>query len=175
MAIDIHGTINELHCQSLNDSGLLITLGGKSYTVYARDDVSGLRLIIDGKTCILEKEHDPTQLRSPSPGKIVRFLVDNDDQVSAGTVYAEIEVMKMVLPLVTTEYGCIRLKKQPGAMIEAGDVLAVLKLKDQSRMKRFGLFDGQFPDLGPLRLVKVEKPCQRLNYLRFEISSYFLK
>jgi acetyl-CoA carboxylase/biotin carboxylase 1 len=49
-------------------------------------------MMIDGKTCLLEKESDPTQLRSPSPGKLVNLLLENGDHVKAGEAYAEIEV-----------------------------------------------------------------------------------
>jgi hypothetical protein len=48
--------------------------------------------MIDGKTCLLEKESDPTQLRSPSPGKLVSLLLENGDHIKSGEAYAEIEV-----------------------------------------------------------------------------------
>lgn len=48
--------------------------------------------MIDSKTCLIEQENDPTQLRSPSPGKLVRFLVESGEHVKAGQAYAEIEV-----------------------------------------------------------------------------------
>jgi acetyl-CoA carboxylase/biotin carboxylase 1 len=48
--------------------------------------------MIDAVTCLIEQEHDPTQLLSPSPGKLVRFLVESGEHLKAGDVYAEIEV-----------------------------------------------------------------------------------
>lgn len=48
--------------------------------------------MIDSKTCLIEQENDPTQLRSPSPGKLVRFLVESGEHLKAGQAYAEIEV-----------------------------------------------------------------------------------
>jgi biotin carboxyl carrier protein len=54
--------------------------------------LSALRLMVNSKTCLIEQESDPTQLRSPSPGKLVRFLVESGDHVKAGQAYAEIEV-----------------------------------------------------------------------------------
>lgn len=76
----------------LAGGGLLVLLDGKSHTVYWREEVGALRVMIDQKTCLIEQENDPTQLRSPSPGKLVRFLVDSGDHIRAGEAYAEIEV-----------------------------------------------------------------------------------
>ena len=76
----------------LADGGLLVLLDGKSHTIYWREEVGALRVMIDLKTCLIEQENDPTQLRSPSPGKLVRFLVDSGDHIKAGEAYAEIEV-----------------------------------------------------------------------------------
>ena len=76
----------------LADGGLLVLLDGKSHAVYYAEEVGTLRVSIDNKTCLIEQESDPTQLRSPSPGKLVRFLVESGDHVKAGEAYAEIEV-----------------------------------------------------------------------------------
>lgn len=74
--------------------GLLVLLDGKSHSIYWREEVGATRLLIDAQTCLIEQENDPTQLRSPSPGKLVRFLVDSGDHIKAGDPYAEIEVKK---------------------------------------------------------------------------------
>ena len=42
---------------------------------------------------------------SPSTGKLISYLVDDGGHVFAGDVYAEIEVMKMVMELRVTENG----------------------------------------------------------------------
>jgi acetyl-CoA carboxylase/biotin carboxylase 1 len=88
----LNGGRSMVGARPLADGGLLMLLDGKSHSVYWREEVGSLRLMIDGKTCLIEQENDPTQLRSPSPGKLVRFLVDSGDHVNAGDPYAEIEV-----------------------------------------------------------------------------------
>jgi acetyl-CoA carboxylase / biotin carboxylase 1 len=80
----------------LADGGLLVLLDGKSHSVYWREEVGALRLMVDAKTCLIEQENDPTQLRSPSPGKLLRFLIDSGDHVNAGEPYAEIEVRTLI-------------------------------------------------------------------------------
>ena len=144
-------------------------------------------LQIDGKTCLIEKENDPTKLRckdqgaarseawlrlkqprcegtvmgwygatrarrahsAPSPGKLVRYVVEDGDHVDAGQAYAEVEVMKMYMPLTVGEAGSIRLIMQPGAVLEAGALLGILTLDDPSRVRHARPFDGQLPKMGP--------------------------
>jgi len=43
--------------------------------------------------------------RSPSAGKLINYVVEDLGHVFAGDVYAEIEVMKMVMELRVTESG----------------------------------------------------------------------
>ena len=47
----------------LTDGGLLISLDGSSHTTYMKEEVSGYRVIIGNKTCVFEKENDPSVLR----------------------------------------------------------------------------------------------------------------
>ena len=37
--------------------------GGNSYTTHMKEEVSGYRVVIGGKTCIFEKDNDPTVIR----------------------------------------------------------------------------------------------------------------
>lgn len=70
-----------------------------------KEEVGSYRVIIGNMTCVFEKRTDPTQLRSPSTGKLINFLVEDGGHVFAGDVFAEIEVMKMVMELRVTETG----------------------------------------------------------------------
>ena len=88
----LNGGRTMVGARPLADGGLLILLDGRSHSVYWREEVGALRLMVDSKTCLIEQENDPTQLRSPSPGKLIRFLVDSGDHINAGEQYAEIEV-----------------------------------------------------------------------------------
>ncbi|GBE86281.1 Acetyl-CoA carboxylase [Sparassis crispa] len=147
----------------LADGGLLVSLDGKSHSIYWREDVGALRLMVDSKTCLIEQENDPTQLRSPSPGKLVRFLVDSGDHIGAGEPYAEIEVMKMYMPLVASEDGIVQFVKQPGISLEPGDILGILTLDDPARVRHAKPFEGLLPALGTPSVIG-NKPHQRLRY-----------
>lgn len=158
--IFINGSKCSVGVRALADGGLLILLSGKSHNVYWKEEVGATRLSVDGKTCLLEQENDPTQLRTPSPGKLVRFLVENGDHVDKGSAFAEVEVMKMYMPLIAQEAGMINLIKQPGAVLEAGDILGVLALDDPSKVKSAQNFLGLLPDLGAPQVMGA-KPPQR--------------
>lgn len=88
----LNGGRTVVGARPLADGGLLVLLDGKSHSVYWREEVGALRVMVDAKTCLIEQENDPTQLRSPSPGKLIRFFVDSGDHINAGEQYAEIEV-----------------------------------------------------------------------------------
>ncbi|WAR61971.1 hypothetical protein PtB15_14B64 [Puccinia triticina] len=150
--------------RTLADGGLLVLLDGRSHTVYWREEVGALRLMVNSKTCLIEQESDPTQLRSPSPGKLVRFLVESGAHVKAGQAYAEIEVMKMYMPLLASEDGVPQFVKQPGTSLEAGDILGVLTLDDPSRVKHAQPFAGQLPPMG-LPSIVGSKPHQQYDSL----------
>ncbi|KAI9293200.1 acetyl-CoA carboxylase [Neoconidiobolus thromboides FSU 785] len=158
----INGSKAQVEIKNLSDGGFLVLLDGRSHTIYCREEVGNSRIMIDGKTCLLEEENDPTQLRSPSPGKLIQFLVESGDHINAGQAYAEIEVMKMYMPLVATENGTVLFTKQPGSTLEAGDILGILTLDDPSRVKHATPFTGQLPNLGSPH-IQSNKVHQRLR------------
>lgn len=160
----INGSKCAVGVRALADGGLLILINGRSHNVYWKEEVGATRVSVDSKTCLLEQENDPTQLRTPSPGKLVKFTVENGEHVKAGQTFAEVEVMKMYMPLVTQEEGTVQLIKQPGAALEAGDILGILALDDPSKVKHAQPFSGQLPTLGPPQVVG-SKPPQRFALL----------
>ena len=72
-----HGAawIGVVEAHSLADGGLLISADGAAHCVYAQEQPTGLRLIVDGKTCLFSEEYDPTVLRVGMPGKLVRCVL----------------------------------------------------------------------------------------------------
>lgn len=160
----INGSKCSVGVRALSDGGLLILLDGRSHSIYWKEEVGATRVSVDSKTCLLEQENDPTQLRSPSPGKLVSYSVENGEHVAAGQIFAEVEVMKMYMPLVAQEDGVVQLIKQPGATLEAGDILGILVLDDPSRVKQAQPFLGHLPEFGP-PMVAGDKPAQRFTKL----------
>jgi acetyl-CoA carboxylase/biotin carboxylase 1 len=150
--------------RSLADGGLLVLLDGKSHSVYWKEEIGATRLSVDGKTCLLEQENDPTQLRSPSPGKLVKFTIENGAHIKKGQPFAEVEVMKMFMPLIALEDGVVTFLKQPGVTLEAGDILGMVALDDPSKVKSAQPFTGTIPHYGPPTVLGNKVP-QRFVYL----------
>lgn len=70
-----------------------LTLYGLSFNNMVKKILLGrYRITIGNKTCVFEKENDPSLLRSPSAGKLIQFTVEDGGHLFAGQCYAEIEV-----------------------------------------------------------------------------------
>lgn len=54
------------------------------------------RITIGNKTCVFEKENDPSVMRSPSAGKLIQYIVEDGGHVFSGQCYAEIEVRVVI-------------------------------------------------------------------------------
>ncbi|XP_040859615.1 acetyl-CoA carboxylase 2 isoform X2 [Ochotona curzoniae] len=135
----------EIDAHRLNDGGLLLSYNGSSYTTYMKEEVDSYRITIGNKTCVFEKENDPTVLRSPSAGKLMQYTIEDGGHVEAGSSYAEMEVMKMIMTLNVQESGRVKYIKRPGAVLEAGCVVARLELDDPSKVRPAEPFRGELP------------------------------
>ncbi|KAM9329623.1 acetyl-CoA carboxylase 2 isoform 2-T2 [Gastrophryne carolinensis] len=142
----------EIDVHRLSDGGLLLSYDGNSYTTYMKEEVDRYRVTIGNKTCVFEKENDPTVLRSPSTGKLLQYTVEDGSHVNAGDCFAEIEVMKMVMTLVVQEPGHIHYVKRPGAVLESGCVVAQIDLDDPSKVHQAELYTG---DLLPQQTLPI--------------------
>ncbi|OXB62162.1 hypothetical protein ASZ78_015344 [Callipepla squamata] len=135
----------EIDVHRLTDGGLLLSYDGNSYTTYMKEEIDRYRITIGNKTCDFEKEKDPTVLRSPSAGKLLQYTVDDGGHLAEGNAFAEIEVMKIIMTLTVEEAGRVRYVKRPGALLEAGCVIAQLELDDPTKVKSAQPFTGGLP------------------------------
>uniref|UniRef100_A0A8C6J096 Uncharacterized protein n=1 Tax=Melopsittacus undulatus TaxID=13146 RepID=A0A8C6J096_MELUD len=143
--IIMNRTYIEIDVHRLNDGGLLLSYNGNSYTTYMKEEIDRYRLTIGNKTCDFKKEKDPTALHSPSAGKLLQYTVDDGGHVDEGNVFAEIEVMKIIMTLTVEESGRVHYIKRPGALLEAGCVIARLELDDPTKVKPAQPFTGGLP------------------------------
>ncbi|XP_012247167.1 acetyl-CoA carboxylase isoform X3 [Bombus impatiens] len=158
----MNGSYKEVELHRLSDGGLLLSLDGASFTTYMREEVDRYRIIIGNQTCIFEKDNDPSLLRSPSAGKLISYLVDDGGHVDAGQAYAEIEVMKMVMTITASEAGSVFYVKRPGAILEAGTLIARLELDDPSLVTKAQEYTGKFPE------TVAPAISEKLNHLHAE-------
>ena len=70
----------------------------------------------------------------------MRFNVNNGEHVEAGQPFAEIEVMKMIMPIVAPLSGCITFEQNAGSILNPGTVLGTLELDDPSSVVKVFTF-----------------------------------
>ena len=73
-------------------------------------------------------DRGPKKLTAPMPGKIVRVLVSEGDEVEAGAGVLVVEAMKMQNELKSPKKGRIqKILVSEGAAVNSGDVLAIVE------------------------------------------------
>ena len=73
-------------------------------------------------------DHGPKKLTAPMPGKIVRVLVRQGDEVETGAGVLVVEAMKMQNEIKSPKKGMIqKILVSEGAAVNAGDVLAIVE------------------------------------------------
>ena len=73
-------------------------------------------------------DHGPRKLTAPMPGKIVRVLASQGDEVEAGSGVLVVEAMKMQNEIKSPKKGTIqKILVSEGAAVNAGDVLAIVE------------------------------------------------
>lgn len=152
----------EAKVREQSDGTLIASIENSSHRLEGLEEPLGLRLVLDGNTYFLPNQFDPSELRSDVTGKLIRFLHSEGEEVEAKQPYAEVEAMKMVMPLIASEAGTISHEKPEGSIIEAGDLLATLTLKDPSRVKKIESFSG------PFQVPDAEEPPELSAYEQFQ-------
>jgi len=132
----------EVKTREQADGSLFVAYGSETHQLYAKEEPLGLRMVLDGVTVLLPTIYDPSELRSDITGKLVRYLVEDGAEVEAGQPFAEAEAMKMLITIKAGESGKINHALNPGAIINAGDLLSSLTLKDPSKVKKILPFDS---------------------------------
>ncbi|KAH8078525.1 acetyl-CoA carboxylase [Aureococcus anophagefferens] len=106
------------------DGTLLANFGGVSRKLAGLEEPLGLRMVVDGATVFVPQAFDPSE----------------------GETFAEVEAMKMIMPLKAADAGKISTAVAAGSVIETGDLLANLELDDPSA-RSISLFEGTQLDL----------------------------
>jgi biotin carboxyl carrier protein len=103
---------NELH----------LWVGSTCFTVEVRDPRS-----LRGRTRAGD-DHGPRKITAPMPGKVVRLLVREGDEVEPGQGVVVVEAMKMQNEIKSPKKGTIqKILVSEGAAVNAGDVLAIVE------------------------------------------------
>ncbi|GMH62235.1 hypothetical protein TrLO_g1502 [Triparma laevis f. longispina] len=138
-------TYLSVNIRLLSDGGYLISVGGSSYVVYVLSKIGspgGFKISVAGVNVAFTPDYDPETLATDVAGKLVKQLVPDGSHLNRGDAYAEIEVMKMFLPLTVPEPGTINWKSNEGAALAPGAVLAKMTLDNPNAVKQVDKFTG---------------------------------
>jgi|SRR5580692_3705037 biotin carboxyl carrier protein len=121
---------------------LSLRVGNLAYEVKSERVANGLHLWV-GNTRFAVEVRDPRSLRgriragddqgprkivAPMPGKVVRLLVREGDEVEPGRGVAVVEAMKMQNEIKSPKRGTVqKILVTEGAAVNAGDVLAIVE------------------------------------------------
>jgi acetyl-CoA carboxylase/biotin carboxylase 1 len=150
-SLDVGQSFVITNVRSLSDGGYLIEVGGQSHVAYLTskgDAATGMKVNVAGHNIIFSPDYDPTSLRTDVAGKLVKRLVPDGTRVKKGEAYAEIEVMKMFMPLKVEEAGVIEWKANEGAALSPGDLLATLELDNPENVASTTIFAGNMSAAG---------------------------
>jgi len=115
-----------------------VTVSGKKYSVSfsgSKALVNGVNYEVDIKEGSAKQEQSAaasstgngTEVKSPLPGTLLKFSVDNGSAVSKGDVIAIMEAMKMESEVKANADGVITFCMKQGDQIQTGDVIAEIK------------------------------------------------
>jgi biotin carboxyl carrier protein len=101
---------------------LYLWVGSKRFSVEVRDPRS-----LRGRSRAGD-DHGPRKIVAPMPGKVVRLLAGEGDEVDAGVGVAVVEAMKMQNEIKSPKKGKVqKILVSEGAAVNAGDVLAIVE------------------------------------------------
>jgi biotin carboxyl carrier protein len=121
---------------------LSLRIGNKAYEVKCERVVGEMHLWVGSARFAVEvrdprslrgrvravDDHGPKNLTAPMPGRIVRVLVKQGDEVEAGAGVVVMEAMKMQNEIKSPKKGTIqKIMVSEGAAVNSGDVLAIVE------------------------------------------------
>ncbi|KAK7197558.1 acetyl-CoA carboxylase [Novymonas esmeraldas] len=135
-AISLNGSIVLVPYRILKSGALQLTIGDKTLVAYVAEEPNCLRITIGGKVTNFSGDLDPTKIMASVPGRLVRYVIGNDGHVNEGDTFAEVEVMKMILPLRASTTGTLHHRAVPGSTIAMGSLLGEITPDDPSKVAR---------------------------------------
>ena len=171
--VEFNNTHKEVEVFKMSDEQLLLNVDGLSLTTYMHEEAEGYRVVVGNQTVVFEKENDPSILRATSPGKLIKYSVQDGERVGKGEEYCVIEVMKMSMSLHSREAGLIHHVKRPGAILETSSIIATMTLDDPENCQRAQMYTGPGFPAGNDAPARPRSLHQEFLSVRLEVPSSF--
>jgi biotin carboxyl carrier protein len=121
LSLRIGNLVYEVKSEQLTND-LNLWVGTTRFAVEVRDPRSLRGRIRAGD------DRGPKKVVAPMPGKVVRLLVRQGDEVEAGRAVAVVEAMKMQNEIKSPKRGTVqKILVSEGAAVNAGDVLVIVE------------------------------------------------
>ncbi len=129
-------SIHQVSCEFLGDSEALLSIDGKIHSVVFHSNKTSHSVYINGKSFTVEKrsahkilrgrhgEPKKRDVKTSMPGKIIKVLVKDGEQVQKGQAVLILEAMKMQNEIKSPRNGrIIRIDPQAGESVKTGALL----------------------------------------------------
>src|SRR5579862_8569115 len=138
----LNGTELEVDAVVARLDVLSLRIGNLAYEVKSERVVNDLHLWVGSRRFAVEvrdprslrgraragDDHGPKKITAPMPGKVVRVLVSEGEEVEPGHGIAVVEAMKMQNEIKSPKKGRVaKILVSGGAAVNAGDVLAIVE------------------------------------------------
>lgn len=133
-ALAMNGSLLTVPFRVLKSGALQLSIAEKTMVAYVVEEPSSLRITIGGKTTNFTGGLDPTKVMAAVPGRLVRYIIENGAHIGEGGAFAEVEVMKMILPIRVSIAGKLFHRSAAGSTISVGVLLAEIVPDDMSKV-----------------------------------------
>jgi biotin carboxyl carrier protein len=121
LSLRIENRAYEVKCERVG-SDIHLWVGSVRYAAEVRDPRS-----LRSRARAID-DHGPRKLTAPMPGKVVRILLQEGEEVDAGGGVLVVEAMKMQNEVKSPKKGTIqKIVVSEGAAVNPGDVLAIVE------------------------------------------------
>jgi biotin carboxyl carrier protein len=123
LSVLVGGKAYEIKRERSLQGELHMIIGSARYSVDVRDPRS-----LRSRRAVAGVEAGPQKLKAPMPGKVVRVLVREKDEVKAGQGIVVMEAMKMQNEMKSPKDGRVqKVLTAEGSAVNAGDTLAIIE------------------------------------------------
>jgi biotin carboxyl carrier protein len=123
LSVLIDNKAYEIKRERSQQGELHMVLGSARYAVDVQDPRS-----LHTRRAVAGVESGPQKVKAPMPGKVVRILVSENEEVKAGQGVIVMEAMKMQNEMKSPKDGKVqKILTAEGSAVNAGDTLAVIE------------------------------------------------
>ncbi|EWC85337.1 hypothetical protein PFNF54_05814 [Plasmodium falciparum NF54] len=132
--LEINGQEIEISAEyDKNNNKVFSTFNNQTYIYACSEDTLGIHMQLEKDNIFIPNVRNPYHLISNTNGKIVKYLINDGEEVKKNDDYIEVEAMKMIMTFKSTESGILRHKLSEGTIIKIGDLLGIIEKKDNDK------------------------------------------